>query len=65
MVWGALSLYGVSERIVLNGGQDPKAYVDTLEQGLLPFAADIFGEQGTLVFQQDNKTIETSLVTRS
>ena len=36
----------------------------TLESGLLPVAADVFGEQQTFVFQQDNGAIHTARITR-
>lgn len=35
-----------------------------MQEGLLPFAAEVFGEQRTWVFQQDNAPIHTSSQSR-
>ncbi|CDF36453.1 unnamed protein product [Chondrus crispus] len=65
MVWGAVSLYGVSSMMFIDGKQDSKKYVDILRHGLLPFAAEVFGEEQRWFFQQDNAPIHTSGFTRS
>lgn len=58
MIWGVILFYGVSDSIVLNGKR--KAKSNTLESGLLPFCADVFGEIPTWVFQQDSCPIQTA-----
>ncbi|CDF40637.1 unnamed protein product [Chondrus crispus] len=44
MVWGGISPYGVSPMVFLNGNQDSRKYCATLDQALLPFAAEMYGE---------------------
>ena len=62
IVWGAMSYYVLSDLIVIKWNQDSKGYCDTLETGLLEFAATTLGE--TFTFQQDNAVIHTSRYTR-
>ena len=62
MVWGSMSYYGLSDLTVIKGNQDSKGYCETLETGLLDFAATTFGE--TFTFQQDNAAVHTSRYTR-
>lgn len=65
MLWGAISFYGVSELVFLSEGQEYKTYAETLENFLLPCAAEVFGEQTTWTFQHDNAPIHKSRYTRS
>ncbi|CDF33332.1 unnamed protein product [Chondrus crispus] len=65
MVWGAISLYGVSPIVFMDGRQDSTKYVDVLRHGLLPFSSEVFGEGQGWVFQQDNAPIHTSNFTRT
>ena len=65
MVWGAISLYGVSPLIYMEGKQDSIKYVDVLSNGLLPFASEVFGEGQRWFYQHDNAPIHTSNFTRN
>ena len=62
MVRGAISYYGASRLVQIVGNQDSVMYCQTLQHGLLPFAADILGENWT--FQQDNASIHRSQYTK-
>lgn len=44
MVWGAISLYGVSVTMAMDGRQNSIKYVDVLRNLLLPFRSEVFGE---------------------
>ena len=62
MIWCAISYYGVGERAILDGTQNSAAYCKTLEDNVLPFAAETLGE--TWTFQQDNASIHRSKLTQ-
>ena len=62
MVWGPISYYGASDLVRVKGNQDSVKYCQTLEYGLLSFAADILGEFWP--FQQDNASIHRSKYTK-
>ena len=47
MVWGAISYYGAADLVRVKGNQDSVKYCQTLEYGLLSFAADMLGELWT------------------
>ena len=65
MLWKCfLTFYGVGLLVVTEGKQNAKMYCKTLEDGLLPAAAEVFGEESTWAFQQDNASIHTAKVTR-
>ena len=64
MLWGCITFYGVGILFVTEGKQDAIKYCKTLEDGLLPVSAEVFGEQRIWVFQQDNAPIRTAKVTR-
>ena len=64
MLWGCITFYGVGLLVVTEGKQDARKYCKTLEDGLLSVAAEVFGEQRTWTFQQDNAPIHTAKVTR-
>lgn len=51
MVWGAISFHGAKNLVFLQGKQDSSKYCQTLETGLLPFVADVFGESSPWLFQ--------------
>lgn len=42
MIWRAISLYGVSPLIFMDGRQDRSKYYEVLRDGIIPFAADVF-----------------------
>jgi len=65
MLWDCITFYGAGILVFLDGRKDSKKYVETLKSELLPVAAELFGEQNTWVFQQDNEPIHTSHLTRS
>lgn len=64
MIWAGLSFYGVTPVVFLSGRQDSQCYCETLSQGLLPFAAETFGQTRIWRLQQDNAPIHTSAHTR-
>ena len=45
MIWGAISCYGTSHLVRVEGNMDSKQYCSVLEEDLLPFAAETFGEE--------------------
>ena len=49
----------------LDGRQDSKKYCETLEHAVLPFAAEVYREMATWVFQQDGASIHRSAFTCS
>lgn len=53
MIWGAISLYGVSPLVFMDNSQESSKYCQVLTEGLLPFAAEVFGEGQNWCFQQD------------
>ena len=61
---GCISFYGVGLLVVTEGKQDAQKYCKTLNDGLLSVAAEVFGEQRTWAFQQDNAPIQTAKLTR-
>ena len=65
MIWGPISLYGVSPLIFMDGRQDSTKYCEVLRDGLLLFAAEVFGEGHNWCFQQDNVPIHTSNFTKN
>ena len=65
MVWGGVSPYGVSLLVFLNGNQDSRKNWATLDQVLLPLAAEMYGEMATWVYQQDGASIHRSTYTSS
>ena len=62
VIWGAISYYGVGELFILDATQNSAAYCKTLEDNLLPFAAETLGE--TWAFQQYNASIHRSKLTQ-
>ena len=64
MIWGAISLYGVSPLIFMDGRQDSSKYCQVLRDGLLPFASGVFGEGQKWSFQQGNAPIHTPNLTK-
>ncbi|CDF40241.1 unnamed protein product [Chondrus crispus] len=64
MMWGAISMYGVPPLIFMDGRQDFTKYCEVLRDGLLPLAAEVFGEGQNWSFQQDNAPIHTSHLTK-
>lgn len=64
MLLGAISLYGVSDLRTISGRQDSQTYCSTLQSTLLPFAAEVFGEQTKCVLWQDNASTCISNFTR-
>lgn len=62
MLWGAISLFGLSDLVVCKGNMDSKRYCRVLQRHLLPFAAEMCGERW--VFQQDNASIHRSNYTK-
>lgn len=64
MIWGAISAYGLSPIAFLNGKQDSAKYCESVQLTLLPWAAEVFGEQRVWRLQQNNATIHTSNYTR-
>lgn len=65
MVWGPISFYGLSPIMFLERKKDFKKYCQTLQAGLMPWSAEVFGESQCLRFQQDNAPIHTSTFTRN
>ena len=61
MVWGAFSVKGPSELVVMEGKQDPAKYISILNDALLPF---IEKHDKNIIFQQDNAAIHTARVTK-
>lgn len=45
MLWGAISFYVKSQLLRVEGNMDSTLYCRVLEEDLLPFAAETFGEQ--------------------
>ena len=41
MIWGAISLYGVSSLIFMDGRQDSTKFCECLRDGLVPFGAEV------------------------
>ena len=58
MSWGAISCYGTSHLVRLEGDMDSKQSRSLLEEDLLPFAAETFGEEWA--FQQDGASCHRS-----
>ncbi len=58
MLWGAMSWYGLSSLVVVNGSINSEQYCSILEAGLLPFVEE-FAPQDW-VFQKDNATAHTA-----
>ena len=65
MFLGAFFFHAVRPLVVTNGRQNAESYCNTLRNNLLSFVVEIFGEQRTWVFQQDNAPIHIARVTRS
>ena len=57
MVWICL--------VVTSSRQNAESYCNTLQNNLLSFVAETFGEQRTWVFKQDRAPIHTARLTRS
>lgn len=60
---GAVSFFGVSQLLIMNGQQDSARYYDIFGNGLLPFVAELFDENLTRIFKQENAPIHTSAYT--
>lgn len=60
MVWDCISFYGVGPLLFLSGKQDFWKYCETLTTGLLPIAAETFGESVPWMFQHYGAAIHTS-----
>lgn len=58
-----LYFYGVYSIAFMKCRQDNKAYCKTLENYLLPFSADNFGESTSWHFQQDRSSIDWATFT--
>ena len=63
MIWGAFSVNGKAELVVIEGRQNVQKYVKVLETSLLPFLKYIMAR--TSIFQQDNASIYTAKVTKA
>lgn len=64
MLLGAISLYGGSELKVISGRQNSEYYCNTLQSTMVPLVTEVFGEQTTWVFPQDNAPVHTSKFTQ-
>jgi hypothetical protein len=62
MVWAAFGFGGQTEIIFIDTRMDSKTYQELLRDNLLPFAANIGGQEW--VFQQDNAPIHASNSTK-
>ena len=51
MIWGAFSMNGKAELVVMEGRQNAQKYVEVLEMSLLPFAEVDHGQD--FIFQRD------------
>lgn len=60
MLWGAISIHGKSELKFVKPRSNSRDYINTLQTGLMPFAAEVWGESTDWVFQQDGASIHTS-----
>ena len=63
MLWGAISFYGTSHLVRIDGNMDSTLYCSVLEEDLLPFAAENLGEEWT--FQQDGASCHRSNYTKN
>ncbi|CDF35190.1 unnamed protein product [Chondrus crispus] len=63
MLWGAISCYGPSHLVRVDGNIDCTLYCEVLEEDRLPFAADTFGEEWT--FQQNGASCHRSNYTKN
>ena len=72
MVWACFTGTKISSLVVLErGGQDAKEYIETLENGLMPFLNKLFSMNGEdsisvvspndFIFMQDNAPCHTAL----
>ena len=64
LLWGCITFNGVDLLVVTEAKQDAQKYCKTLNDGLLPVAAQMFGKQRSWVFQQDNPPICTAKLKR-
>ena len=60
MVWGAISVYGLSELIVCDSRVDSEKYMQILQQGLIPFMEEIKDWDDGFILQQDGAPCHTS-----
>ena len=63
MVWGGISANGKICLAFLEGKQDFKAYIGTLQKCLLPYCQG--NMEKSWIFQQDNAPIHTSKCTKT
>lgn len=63
MVWGCFSINGVGPLRPINGIMDRFLYKDILEETMLPYAHECFGENN-FIFQQDNDPKHTAKVVK-
>ena len=63
IIWRAFSERGTSNLAIISGMQNSTKYIATLENYLLPFAEELYGNGWQ--FQQDNASIHTSKLTDS
>ena len=61
MIWGAISFYGLSIMVTVEGNMNSEGYCRYLEDYLLPFAAETLGDNW--VFQQDGAACHRSKYT--
>ena len=62
MIWGAFSKRGTAALVSIKGKMGSVEYIKTLESSLLPFANEKHPQGWT--FQQDNASVQTSMVTK-
>ena len=61
MIWGCFIDNKLGPIVFIHGTVNSKAYIDILDQNLIPFI-DVLGADGitNVVFQQDNATAHTA-----
>lgn len=63
-VWFGMSVRGGTELVIIDNKVDSVQYCEVLEQALLPFIADKYGEEDdNVIFQQDGAPSYTSKYT--
>jgi transposase len=63
MAWGAISMSGRSELVILVGRQNSACYIETMKTGLLTFAAKHHPDG--YIYQQDNAKVHVSHETKT
>ncbi len=65
MVWAANSTRGSTSIAFIDNTIDSAGYISVLQDTLVPFIEDKFGEEGDYcLFQQDNASVHTSKMTK-